>query len=315
MMNRVFRFLFLACSVLGLECGCFAADRSLDGGAAQKRWAVVNTSSCFLRARPDYESSNETQCLMGTVLEVTAEDRYWRKVSASFYKDCWTNDLALAYMTDAQKDEYVRSSKWICVAEHSHLYSEPDYGAKRVGDFELCNIIRRAQNVPGGSPEWVEAITAAGQLVWIPATDVMRLEDWQTSRVATEESMVETAVKFVGTPYMWGGNTVNYFDCSGLVGFVYKLCGVELPRNAREQIDCGTPVPYDLDKMRPGDLIFYGRKATSTRPRAVTHVAMYIGGGRIIHSSQLVRINSIVPGTPDYYEKEVVGVRRMLGAR
>lgn len=315
MMNRVFRFLFLACSVLGLKYGCFAADRSLDSGAAQNRWAVVNTSSCFLRARPDYESSNETQCLMGTVLEVTAEDRYWRKVSASFYKDCWTNDLVLAYMTDAQKDEYVRSSKWICVAEHSHLYSEPDYGAKRVGDFELCNIIRRAQNVPGGSPEWVEAITAAGQLVWIPAADVMRLEDWQTSRVATEESLVETAVKFVGTPYMWGGNTVNYFDCSGLVGFVYKICGVELPRNAREQIDCGTPVPYDLSKMRPGDLIFYGRKATSTRPRAVTHVAMYIGGGRIIHSSQLVRINSIVPGTPDYYEKEVVGVRRMLGAR
>ena len=162
MMNRVFRFLFLACAVLGLECGCFAAYRSLDGGAAQKRWAVVNTSSCFLRARPDYESSNETQCLMGTVLEVTAEDRYWRKVSASFYKDYWTNDLVLAYMTDAQKDEYVRSSKWICVAEHSHLYSEPDYGAKRVGDFELCNIIRRAQNVPGGSPEWVKAITAAG---------------------------------------------------------------------------------------------------------------------------------------------------------
>ena len=126
---------------------------------------------------------------------------------------------------------------------------------------------------------------------------------------------METAVKFVGTPYMWGGNTVNYFDCSGLVGFVYKLCGVELPRNAREQINCGTQVPYDLDKMRPGDLIFYGRKATSTRPRTVTHVAMYIGGGRIIHSSQLVRINSIVPGTPDYYEKEVVGVRRMLGAR
>ena len=252
---------------------------------------------------------------MGTVLEVTAEDRYWRKVSASFYKDCWTNDLVLAYMTDAQKDEYVRSSKWICVAEHSHLYSEPDYGAKRVGDFELCNIIRRAQNVPGGSPEWVKAITAAGQPVWIPAADVMRLEDWQTSRVATEESLVETAVKFVGTPYMWGGNTVNYFDCSGLGGFVYKLCGVELPRNAREQINCGTQVPYDLDKMRPGDLIFYGRKATSTRPRTVTHVAMYIGGGRIIHSSQLVRINSIVPGTPDYYEKEVVGVRRMLGAR
>lgn len=301
-----------------------------------KRWAVVNTSSCFLRIRPDYESSNETQCLMGTVLEVIESDRYWRKVNAPFYKNCWTNDLVLAYMTEEQKDEYEKSPKWICVVEHSHLYARPDYRSERMGDFEMCNIIRRSDSDDAASASkmahqckasesiegaecgvdrsgWVEAITASGQRVWIPSSDVRRLEDWKASRVATQRTLVQTARRFIGTPYMWGGNTVNYFDCSGFVGFVYKLCGVELPRNAREQIDCGTEIPYNLDKMRPGDLIFYGRKATSSRPRSVTHVAMYIGEGCIIHSSQLVRISSIVPGTPDYYEREVVGVRRIVG--
>ena len=52
-------------------------------GAQQKQqWAVVNVSSCFMRAQPDYESGNETQCLMGTVLEVSGSDRYWLRVSA-----------------------------------------------------------------------------------------------------------------------------------------------------------------------------------------------------------------------------------------
>ena len=65
--------------------------------------------------------------------------------------------------------------------------------------------------------------------------------------------------------------------------------------------------------VRPGDLIFYGSKSPDGSVRSVTHVSMYIGDGRIIHSSQLVRINSIVPGGEDYYGRtDVVGVRRIL---
>ena len=51
------------------------------------QWAVVNSSSCFLRLKPDYESGNETQCLMGTVLRVKGAERYWRRVDAPDYKD------------------------------------------------------------------------------------------------------------------------------------------------------------------------------------------------------------------------------------
>lgn len=279
----------------------------------QKKWAVVNASSCFLRAEPDYESSNETQCLMGTVLEVTASDRYWRKVNAPFYKDCWTNDLVLAYMDDAEKKAYEQALKWICTAEHSHLYDGPGEEAAVAGDLELGNIIRRLGSVPQNGR--VGALTAAGKEVWIPETDVSRLEEWQADRQPSHENVVNTARKFLGTPYMWGGNCVNYFDCSGLVWFCYMLNGITLPRNAREQIMCGEEVPYDLGLMRPGDLVFYGRKATEGRPQAVTHVAMYIGDGHIIHSSMLVRISSLRPGDADYYEKEALGVRRILGTQ
>ena len=90
-MKRYFAYICACAAMFALS---LPATAQQDG----KRWAVVDISSCFLRLKADYESSNETQCLMGTVLEVKGEDRYWRQVDAPFYKDCWTNELALAFM-------------------------------------------------------------------------------------------------------------------------------------------------------------------------------------------------------------------------
>ena len=112
---------------------------------------------------------------------------------------------------------------------------------------------------------------------------------------------------------MWGGNTVKHFDCSGLTKFVYMMNRIVLPRNAREQIYCGVEVPFDFDLMEPGDLVFFGSLGADGGYASVTHVAMYIGDGRIIHSSQLVRINSLREGLPDSYGRRPIAVRRILG--
>jgi cell wall-associated NlpC family hydrolase len=86
-----------------------------------------------------------------------------------------------------------------------------------------------------------------------------------------------------------------------------------LPRNAREQIHCGVEVPFDFSEMQAGDLVFFGSLKADGSIASVTHVAMYIGGGRIIHSSQLVRINSLEDGLPDSYGRKPIAVRRILG--
>lgn len=281
--------------------------------SAQERWAVVNTSSCFLRSAADYESSNETQCLMGTVLKVTGEDRYWRKVDAPDYRGCWTNDLVLAYMTEEEKDAYISSPKLICTAEYSHIWSEPDVESARISDFTMGNLVRRSgADAPCG--EWLPVITGDGRKGWVRASDTEDFSRWAASRNPDGEALCEFARRFIGVPYMWGGNSVKHFDCSGFTKFVYWMNGIVLPRNAREQIYCGVEVPYDFSAMQAGDLIFYGRKSPDGRPLSVSHVAMYIGDGRIIHSSQLIRVNSIRPGDADYYDREPIAVRRMLGS-
>ena len=274
------------------------------------QWAVVNSSSCFLRLKPDYESGCETQCLMGTVLRVKDAERYWRKVDAPDYKDVWTTERNIAMMDEAGKDAWIAAPKYICVAEYTHLYAEPSKSAQRLTDFTMADLVRRGEKRRCG---WVQVYRPDGTEAWAREDDVMDLEDWIRSRKADENTLIATARQFLGTPYMWGGASIKHFDCSGFTQFVYRQSGIVLPRNAREQIYTGEEVPYDFALMRPGDLLFFGSPATDTKPMVVAHVAMYLGDGKIIHSSMIVRISSLTPDGDDYYDRQRLAVRRILG--
>lgn len=279
--------------------------------SAENRWAVVNVSSCFMRARPDYESGNETQCLMGTVLEVTGRDRYWLRVNAPDYRDCWTNELSLTLMDEAEKDEYIAAPKLICTAEYTHVHVGPGESSERICDFIMGDIVRVS---PSDGPEgWTAVLLPSGREGWVRSAEVEDFGSWAESGEADADALIGLARSFLGVPYLWGGNTVKHFDCSGLTKFVYMMNRIVLPRNAREQIHCGVEVPFDFAAMRPGDLVFFGSLEEDGGIASVTHVALYMGGGLIIHSSQLVRINSLEDGRPDSYGRKPIAVRRILG--
>ena len=273
-------------------------------------WAIVNISSNFVREKPDYESPLLTQSLMGSVYEVKDSCGYWKKISDPGFYEGWVTDLGLAYMNDRQKDAYLEAPKYICTAKHSCIYSKPDAESEPVCDFSMGDLVRKMRNFSGN---FREVILPSGVTGWVDVADVEDFRGWAETRTLDAESIVRTAKSFLGVPYMWGGNTSKYFDCSGLSHFTYRMCGVLLPRDAKDQINTGRKIPVDLRKMQAGDLVFFGRKADGGKTVKVTHVAIYIGDGKIIHSSHLVRINSLREGDPDYYRKEIVGVRRIIG--
>lgn len=104
----------------------------------------------------------------------------------------------------------------------------------------------------------------------------------------TRERIVEAAKKYIGVPYVWGGTTPAGFDCSGFVQYVYKECGLSIPRVTYTQQAACTPVA--LSNLQPGDLVFWGASAY--------HVGIYLGNGQYIHApapGQSVKIQS-------YYE-------------
>lgn len=102
------------------------------------------------------------------------------------------------------------------------------------------------------------------------------------------------AKEFLGNPYVWGGTSLTKgTDCSGYVMSLYKKYGVSLPHSSRAQANCGTTIK--VSEAQPGDLIFYGNG------KGINHVAMYIGGGQVIHASNPktgIRISNVSYRSP-----------------
>jgi cell wall-associated NlpC family hydrolase len=114
------------------------------------------------------------------------------------------------------------------------------------------------------------------------------------------QRVVAIAKKHVGAPYRWGGSSPSGFDCSGFVRYVYAQVGVELPHNAAQQYQLGTPVARD--QLEPGDLVFFDR---------LRHNGIYVGGGRFIHSRQTGKRVAIAGLDDEWYTTHFAGARRL----
>ena len=126
------------------------------------------------------------------------------------------------------------------------------------------------------------------------------------------DSVVATATEAMGRPYEYGGTGEDGegFDCSGLIQFAFGKHGITLPRRSTDQAREGTKVDRKLERLRTGDLLTF-----SNRGGAVTHVGLYVGGGRFIHSATKgVQISTLSAADPygKWWYRRWVGVRRLI---
>ncbi|VBB08244.1 Hypothetical protein LUCI_3513 [Lucifera butyrica] len=126
-----------------------------------------------------------------------------------------------------------------------------------------------------------------------------------SSATANGQAIVNTAKKYMGVPYVWGGDQPTGWDCSGFTQYVMRQNGITLPRTAAEQYAVGTPV--DKNDLLPGDLVFF----TTYKPGA-SHVGFYIGGGKFIHASSAAGKVTISSLDEKYYSDHYIGSRRYI---
>jgi cell wall-associated NlpC family hydrolase len=112
---------------------------------------------------------------------------------------------------------------------------------------------------------------------------------------------------------------VKALDCSGFSKTIYLKHGIILRRDASQQAKTGIPVDISkgYDNLRPGDLLFFGKKAKGDQKEKVRHVAIYLGNKEFIHANGYVRISSMDPKQPHYDEGntiELICASRILGA-
>lgn len=128
---------------------------------------------------------------------------------------------------------------------------------------------------------------------------------------ALRVSVVEQAVLAMGTPYRWGGTDANGFDCSGLIQYAYAQHGLALPRRSADQARAGEPVPREPGSLLPGDILTFATQGGE----AVTHVGLYLGEGRFIHSAtggvQVSVLSSADPYGRWWWDRWV-GARRVV---
>jgi len=132
---------------------------------------------------------------------------------------------------------------------------------------------------------WARVRTAYDYPGWIRADALGGDPDPGWNRPSVVDPL-EHARSLLGARYEWGGMTRRGIDCSGLVHMSFRAAGRTVPRDAGQQEAAGTPVP--AAELRPGDLISYGDAD------GADHIAFWIGGGRILHSTQREGVDGVV---------------------
>lgn len=314
--------------------------------AQEKRMAVVELSTIYMRIKPDYESALETQELMGTVVEIVGENGYWREVVTPQPYKAWCTDQGVVEMNAEELKAYEQAPKVMFNDLYGHIYKEPSMDSPTICDLVGGDLLRLTGICTNDEKilkktlkrKWANVMLPSGKTGFVPSEQLkihngfksISMGEGSAESISNEttEDIIAQAEKLLGVPYLWGGMSAKGVDCSGLVRISHIMNGILLPRNASQQVKCGERVPMETDirfwneanrkgdseaelrqemlkrikNLKRGDLVFFGTPATDEKPMKITHVGIYLGDGKIIHSSHMVRINSLTPGDEDYYE-------------
>ena len=149
-----------------------------------------------------------------------------------------------------------------------------------------------------------------GRSGYVKRSETQDFTEW-AARELRPDGLERTARSMMGVPYLWGGTSVKGVDCAGMVKTAYFANGVILAPDASQQALTGEKIaPEAWRDCRKGDVLFFGNAQTGR----VTHVAMYLGEGRFIHSAGRVKINSLDPSADDYLPMSCLSISR-IGTR
>lgn len=254
------------------------------GNSTTTKTLYTNSTTVNVRQEPNKSSSIVTKLTNNTAVEVVSEENGWSKVKVS-----GKEGYILTTLLSDKKQETSRSST---------TRKEETTKKQANTTTQANNNATKTQSNATAQTNKQQAKTAAQPATSTPAPTT-------TAPVASGKgsSVVAAARQYVGCKYVYGGTTPSGFDCSGFTSYVYKKFGVNLSRTAAGQYSNGTAV--SRSQLQPGDLVMFGKSG-------ISHVAIYAGGGTIVHAANSksgVRTDSL---NSRYYNKNYVGARRVL---
>ena len=273
-----------------------------------KCWGLVNLSVVNMRSQPDHAAEMVSQALMGMPVKVLDSSDNWYLIQTPDLYLGWVEEHGLQRFSFAEMESWRQSKRCVFNRIVGNAYESANDKGAVITDLVLTDLMVIESEVKG---YWKVRIPD-GRVGFVRKKDCLLWEEW--SGIKPEAQLIiAVARQLLGEPYVWGGTSTKGVDCSGLMKTSYYSQGVILARDASQQARYGQHPDFtDFHNQEPGDLLFFGRNA-----QRVTHVGMYMENGRYIHSSGLVRINSLDPNDPKFNltaRKSLVASSRVLSS-
>jgi len=261
-------------------------------------WGIITVSVANIRPTPRHSAELITQALLGTPVKVLKKENNWYLIQTPDSYIGWITESSISLFTEDEIHQYNDKERIIFAGMTGSCYLLPDEKSQPVSDLVL-GIILEITDAKSG---FYKVKFPDGRTGYVTKNQCMLLNEWKESLTYSPEKILETAMPFLGLPYLWGGISSKTPDCSGLTKTVFFMNGIILQRDASQQVLYGdlVDVADGYKNLEPADLLFFGQHETDSTRERVTHVGIYIGNGEIIHSSGLVKINSLVPGKENY---------------
>lgn len=224
------------------------------------QYGICNLSIVPLRAEPSDPSEMVTQVLYGEHFKVLEKRKKWSKIRLAFDKyEGWIDNKQYLEITEEQYTNFDEQD--ICLSGD-------------LVEFVNCNQ-NQLMPIPLGA--------SLGALDFFQHT----FEGYTITNKSEKEHLIETALMFLNTPYLWGGKTSFGIDCSGFTQMVYKLNGYQLLRDASQQATQGEALSF-IEESEPGDLAFFDNEEGN-----IIHVGIMMKDNYIIHAHGKVRVDRI----------------------
>ena len=273
--------------------------------------ATVTATSLNVRSGAGTSYSVITKLSKGTVVDVIeSASNGWKKIKTSGGTTGWVSGeyLTTGSAGNSSTNNSTSQTSYKATVNTDSLNMRKGAGTSysvitKLSNGTVVDVLESASN------GWKKIKTSNGTIGWVSGSYLANGVVEQTSTPSTNkvQAVIDLAHKQLGKPYVWGAEGPNSFDCSGLIYYVYKnAASITLPRTSSDQYSAGVAV--SRSNLKAGDLIFSSTDGTGN----ITHVAIYVGDGQMIHAPRNGKNVEKVSINNSYWNKAYVGARRVL---
>lgn len=294
-----------------------------DTAVGDLKYAIARNSVINIRSQPKHSAELGTQGLLGMPLKVLDKKGDFYRVQTPDNYISWVDKGGITRMNKAVFDRWNASKKITFTQNFGYVYADSNF-KEIVSDITLGGSLKILKE----DKEFYKVVYPDKRIGFVKIGEASIRDLWQEKLYnfsndapkSLQENIELEAKKMLGFPYLWGGTSSKGVDCSGFTKMVYLMNGFIIPRDASQQINAGKIVDKNLkfEGLEKGDLLFFGKKATSNTKQRVTHVGIWLGNGKqeFIHASGNVHISSMdakEPNYDDFNKNRYLGSRRYLG--